>query len=385
MPCPSKLQAFSDELLPFPERDTYIVFSIDLVATVESLNDPELTLCCQLMASKKYVALVTDCPGWMLSHTAYRQLRLHLLAPGPPQDLPEKFHESSMSVPVAPSTLPHPLGRVPLPPSHPLPWADCYHSFSAVVTVRARRAWTTAPAPWNYDQTECSLYRGMLQIDRARSQAAREAHAAGLPRLPPAPQHIIQETKDWGFDRDPFVAPDFPRQIFYRCQFPGVPQGELIEKMYERAHPGESPCACDACLDESRNSSAEDVASGPDLDSAQAFLGLLLTEPAEDPSSLPIINVSYDLRDVPVVNDPSEFFMELELLTQLQRMSKQRASAAGGRDEMLADDSKAVKKTAIPNLISRAQFRLTKSFRRIKRRGESVLRRIFHMLPLSCL
>lgn len=58
MTCPFK--KFCDGLRPFPEPNSYIVFSIDPVATVESLNDRDLIFGCQLIENKKYVALVTD-------------------------------------------------------------------------------------------------------------------------------------------------------------------------------------------------------------------------------------------------------------------------------------------------------------------------------------
>lgn len=184
-----------------------------------------------------------------------------------------------MSVPVAPNTIPHPLGRNALSASLPLPWPNCHHSAFATVEVRTRSAWTNAPSPWNYDADELYLYDRMLRLDLQRSTAAREAAAAGLSPLPPPPPH--QECEESAGDFDPIVVdPDFAREIYYRCQFPGVQGPELQEKMYASSHGG--PCSCNECT--APHAQDKDIFDwgnlkpGSDPDLSAALLGMMLTE-----------------------------------------------------------------------------------------------------------
>lgn len=224
-----------------------------------------------------------------------------------------------MSVPVVPSTLPHPLGRKPLSGSLPLPWSNCHHSAFASIEVRTRSAWTNAPSQWNYDDDEMVRFHNLQRLDLERSRAAREAAAAGLPPLPPPPPHQESDQQNCGFE--PIVVdPDFPREIYYRCQFPGVhgPM-ELEEKMYARTRG--SPCSCDQCISSraERRDFGDLIANsepGPDRDLAMALLGMMLTQGSSEDMPSTVINVSYDLAEVAEVNDPRDFFKELEILNE---------------------------------------------------------------------
>lgn len=60
-----------------------------------------------------------------------------LLARGLPNDVPDAFITSDMSVPVLPNTS-NPLSRPPLQPTTPLPWPDCYHPTQAMTRCRMR-------------------------------------------------------------------------------------------------------------------------------------------------------------------------------------------------------------------------------------------------------
>ncbi|KAJ7664395.1 hypothetical protein DFH06DRAFT_984112, partial [Mycena polygramma] len=129
MNCP--LNTFLENTPYFPEEGAYVVFSIDPMATVKHLNDPRLTSVCASMKNKRYVALVRS-ELRAIVNAPHRSIRLHLLSYGSPPDVPRL----SMSIPVAPSTNPHPLGRKPLLPTLPLPWSNCHHSTLNDVDVR---------------------------------------------------------------------------------------------------------------------------------------------------------------------------------------------------------------------------------------------------------
>ncbi|KAJ7485073.1 hypothetical protein B0H11DRAFT_2018045 [Mycena galericulata] len=404
MACP--FQVFCDEFRPFPQPNSYIVFSIDPVATVEiqDLNDRELTMCCHLLENKKYVALVMDFLDWISPDPSYMSYKLHLLAPGPPDDVPEKFQESSMSVPVVPSTVPHPLGRKPLAGSLPLPWSNCHHSVFAAVEVRARSALTNAPSPWNYDEDELGLYHDMLDIDRERSRAARTAAAAGLPPLPPPPQHQESNLPNCGYE-PVAVDLDFPRETYYRCECPGVHLPGLSAEIYAKNFGG--PCSCNECIasraQENEIYGTGDLELGSDVDLAAALLGMMLTEgPSKMPST--VINASYDLAVLEEVNDPRQFFKELETLNQLIDMSKKRAlekarvsdeesskeckqSFHPGRLLRSNADSGAVippqSQRRLGTMLAKTRRRVRQVFKGFKNRGKHAVGRIFKSLSCS--
>lgn len=60
-----------------------------------------------------------------------------LLAKGLPNDVPDAFITSDMSVSVLPN-ISNPLSRPPLQPTTPLPWPDCYHPTQAMTRCRMR-------------------------------------------------------------------------------------------------------------------------------------------------------------------------------------------------------------------------------------------------------
>ncbi|KAJ6552099.1 hypothetical protein DFH09DRAFT_1499140 [Mycena vulgaris] len=278
------------------------------------------------MTNKKYVALVTDLLDWISLNPSYESIRIHLLAPGPLHNVPGMFQESSMSVPVAPSIIPHPLGRKALPASHPLPWTNCHHSAFAMVDVRARSAWTNAPASWHFDQSESGLYHEFLDVDHQRSQTARETHAAGIPPLPSPPQHIVEDDSWWELEKTPSVDPDFQREIYHRYQFPELAPDDLGAE----EGPGSEDWAWRILARRTGGLKSEGPDSDIDLDLEGALLGLMLPDrPSKEPP-LTVINVSYDLGELAAINDPGDFFKELELLKhslrRLQEMSKQRTS-----------------------------------------------------------
>ncbi|KAJ7139981.1 hypothetical protein C8R43DRAFT_1131718 [Mycena crocata] len=307
MTCP--YESFCNDLKLFPDMNAYIVFAIDPVATVEDLNDAELTLRCQSMENKRYVALVSE--FLHIRTQSYESIRLHLLGSGLPPDVPQQFQESSMFISVAPSTVPHPLGRSVITPSHPLPWLNCYHTAFATVDVRVRKAWTNAEAGWHSEERDMLFCDVMLEQDLERSAAAREAHAARLPPLPPPPQQGEEWGESWA-DVEQTLAIDStsPAEVYYRCQFSGLSGPEMLQKMYERTHGIGSLCSCATSPVE------DDFDWIRDPEVSNQMLDLTLPEGSSPDQPSTVISASYDLSQVEEANDPADFFKELEAINQ---------------------------------------------------------------------
>ncbi|KAJ6613672.1 hypothetical protein B0H10DRAFT_1951305 [Mycena sp. CBHHK59/15] len=363
------LKHFEDQIRSFPasEPDTYIAFFIDPVATVENLNDREPALGCQLMENKKHVALV-------IKKFSKSLACLHLLFPK--------------------KVLTHSVGSLSVLPF--LPWPNCHHSGFASLEARSRTACTNALAPWHYDIDHLSLYHEMLTVDVHRLRAARDAHVDGLPSLPPPPQHVIRYCEEpwWGKLEEP------SQMLIWISLGKFTISANFLDSK---------------ALNFSRKyiADSEDFDSGPDLfDLPLELLGCMFMKQSSSDAPLPIINVSYYLREVAEVNDLQDFFKELEVLNQyghqfaplypdpnvlrsLQEMSKARAIKRAclsdekqfGKHEETQPGSKIEAKTtasllSLGTVVAKTRRHVGKIFCGIKRRGKSMLKlgRIFGTL-----
>ncbi|KAJ7074748.1 hypothetical protein C8F01DRAFT_34546 [Mycena amicta] len=328
---------FAHALRPFPEYHHYIVFSLDPVATLEDLDDPEATLVASQLEAKKYVALVAHTKETLSRR--YIARRLYLLAPHQPLDIPEKFQESIMCVAVEPCAQPHPLGRPAIVPTLPLPWSTaCYHSTFDSLDVRFPYAQASGPGGWRYAPDEQIIYEQMFDADRERVADARKAADSGLSLTPAEPL----EFEDWP-ERDEYadIKPISSQDVFYRSDFPGDPKTEE-ERMFERRYGERSACSSgDMCPLFCGEEAADSESNGfdPDYDDLDCldswsvaqgqdcFKGALdYYAAAYKPfdATLPVVRASYDLDEVEEVNDPEDFFKELQILNDLRESSTAR-------------------------------------------------------------
>ncbi|TFK74129.1 hypothetical protein BDN72DRAFT_854270 [Pluteus cervinus] len=114
-----------------PIVGSYVVFSIDVLATLESLDlhaDPTTRKLAQEIRTHKYVAYVEQTLTIdVLSPWRALSLRpLHSAPPNPSSGGSSTLVDPDMYLPVLPSTS-HPHSRRPLRPTKPLPWPHCYH------------------------------------------------------------------------------------------------------------------------------------------------------------------------------------------------------------------------------------------------------------------
>ncbi|KAJ7152602.1 hypothetical protein C8R43DRAFT_819884, partial [Mycena crocata] len=119
-----------------PSLGSWVVLTIDPIATLEELDDPDALISAEKLTPKPYVAFVKIIHEMYLASQPFHSYSIHFLLRGPPRDHPEDFIEASMSVPVLPTSVEHPLSRQPLRPSNPLPWENCYLSPFVTANVR---------------------------------------------------------------------------------------------------------------------------------------------------------------------------------------------------------------------------------------------------------
>ncbi|THV03983.1 hypothetical protein K435DRAFT_851366 [Dendrothele bispora CBS 962.96] len=143
---------FLDIMGHIPTGGTFVAFTVDLVASVAHLDNPELTTACSELqtSQKQFIAYVRrDNVNMPLSSrrlNAFHFLPVwqgHENVPGP---LKAHNVSPSMLFPVLPNTYqPGSCERHrAVDPCRPLPWGDCYISSAAIIDVRCEIEWTEA-------------------------------------------------------------------------------------------------------------------------------------------------------------------------------------------------------------------------------------------------
>ncbi|THV03981.1 hypothetical protein K435DRAFT_851364 [Dendrothele bispora CBS 962.96] len=199
-----------------PTGGTFVVFTVDLVASVAHLENPELTAACSelQLSQKQFVACVRrdnitmPLPSRRLN--AFRFLPVwqgHENLPGP---VKARNVSPSMLFPVLPNTYqPGSCERhrtVDL--CQPLPWNDCYISGAAIIDVRCEVEWTEA-------ENKCAPYQTTFGEEvRLITQMAQDNFVIHKPRiaipLPPSSESFdsdvssetVPEVAEWN-DREP--------------------------------------------------------------------------------------------------------------------------------------------------------------------------------------
>ncbi|KIM90192.1 hypothetical protein PILCRDRAFT_1549 [Piloderma croceum F 1598] len=260
----------------FPLVTTYVVFSIDPVATLASLDDPEVTVATSRLHPKKYVGFVRNTASAHNADAEFMAYKIELLRQGPTPELKERFIESDMCVPVLPNTAQHPLNRPPLRPTIPLPWADCYHSSFDTVTVRVamQRADATAAVRIPFEEMGKQMYFKLT--DRARQRALREARGLHSQSL--------------------------PQSDAYR---PADSLEEAHTSSYHEAH-----------ADTPHDTSGE--AGDPDALDEEIQVIVAMMDETRAPNTMPLAVMTYDLSTVEAVSDPRDFLEECRVLKQLE-------------------------------------------------------------------
>ncbi|KAF8998055.1 hypothetical protein BDZ89DRAFT_1083455, partial [Hymenopellis radicata] len=122
-------------IVHIPWEGSFMVFSIDPAATLRYYcqgGDAVAKELAQNLACKQYAGYCVrqwngglPDPEAAFNRMWLRPIQIGLTKPRP--NLTDKFkHKTAdMCVPILPTTE-HPLGRTPLPISHPLPWSNCY-------------------------------------------------------------------------------------------------------------------------------------------------------------------------------------------------------------------------------------------------------------------
>ncbi|KAJ7129114.1 hypothetical protein C8R46DRAFT_925633 [Mycena filopes] len=264
-----------------PTIGACVVLTIDPIASLDqdARQDPEVLAACAKLVHKKYVGFIGNRdifyqPGDPESF-AFNVCTVEFLLQGTPKAIQDRCIEPSMSIPILPMTIAdHPSSRIPLKPSNPLPWSDCYISPFWGLRVRSRSGFSEDPIDCLLDLEELAKHDRFAgkDLDRHENLCKQAGIPAETPRGP------VPRT------RDPLVA-----QERRRLAAEGAQEGIVV------------PIVDD------------DDVSSEEISTDVAFNTLF-----SDVASRPMITVtfSHDLSTVEGFNHPAGFFKELEDLVR---------------------------------------------------------------------
>ncbi|KAJ7466698.1 hypothetical protein B0H11DRAFT_2047365 [Mycena galericulata] len=267
-----------------PAIGAFVVLTIDPMTSLdqETMEDVEAIAACKMLVSKQYVALVGERGGLYQPWAPYNACTVEFLLQGEPEDSPEKCIDPSMSVPIIPMTNEiHPSSRIPLKPSNPLPWNDCYVSTFWGVSVRSPSLWTEDPIDHILDEEEMNRQTRFLIKDRWRHEA--------------------------------LVAQKTPIST-------GV--GDILTQTATDTRPSTTPANIHR---EIPSLSASDDINPNDEGPVNPFF----YNPAD--KQMVTVNFTHDVSNIVQLNDPADFYKEVEALARIQREARPRIAEAKAR------------------------------------------------------
>ncbi len=235
-----------------------------------------------------------------------------LLSQGLSPGQPDRFILPDMAVAVLPNTS-NPLSRASLNPTVPLPWPDCFHPTQATIRCRIRNDFTIGnpwPDPKYQLETEDGLLEDYCWEDAEHKQALQEEHLslteddcvtgdhpdereASVVTLPLPSEHDGESLQS----RPASIVDDtLPAPSTWFSKVSQLFRG-LIKKVSHCV-----PCIRTRLDDDDVKDFSDDPIWG---------ISLFGTLP---PDTMPVIDVLDDLESVKQINDPWNFFRELDAL-----------------------------------------------------------------------
>ncbi|PBL00154.1 hypothetical protein ARMGADRAFT_1159535 [Armillaria gallica] len=297
-----------------PQFGECVAFKLDPVAFLKALDDPEVTQACEALQSDKNMFPLLSFP---LPGVEYISGNMTLVARGLPNDVPDAFITSDVSVSVLPNTS-NPLLRPPLQPTTPLPWPDCYHPTQAMTRCRMRND-AVIVSHWpdpkyrltGWDQTLLAQTyfsedgeREVISTDQPGDCQASPI-TRPVPSEPDAESRYCPSVSEAGSGYAPSVS-----VVRSRCSDAGSQNFDLASSKGEaRLTP-----AIDLYDDEVASISPSDpIWSHP-------IFG------KRPPDTMPVIILLDNLESIKSedINDPWTFFQELEALKRIEEDFKER-------------------------------------------------------------
>ncbi len=319
-----------------PHFGDYIAFKLDPVASLKYLKDPEVTKACEALKTTVYVACVTHVRLFQLAEVRlqltftvsqlfcfplpgveYISVSMTLVSQGLSYGQPDRFILPDMAVPILPNNS-NPLSRPPLNPTLPLPWPDCYHPTLTATHCRVRNDLTVGDQ-WPDPKYQLKHEERLLEIyhfqDVARRDALRndqenllaedaacdvedaqpDERQASTATLPPPSEHDAESQYD-GSVHKTIEASGAPSIVSKRPSKLSAFLRSVLGKVLRWI----------PCLRPELDNYDRDLSDDP-LQGFNLF-------GATPPDAMPVIEVIEDIESVKQINDPWNFFRELDAL-----------------------------------------------------------------------
>ncbi|KAK0429641.1 hypothetical protein EV421DRAFT_1865113 [Armillaria borealis] len=324
-----------------PHFGEYVVLKLDAVASLRSLNDPDVLKACKSLKTKTYVACAINLCSFPLPGAKYVSLTAALVSQGLLNGDLGRFILPDMSVPISPNTC-HPLSRPPMKPSNPLPWPNCYHPTQATIKCRVNND-TNIGDPWPEPKYKMELATDRLRLDQYFRQDADRKDALRLGQ---------EVSSSGGIDAVGRASPDDESDECRRSNdtFPVWFEEDIESEYCRSAHEGQSRTSYPAGLGKNAGSSQlltafrrrfpvssffrRLFAKVPRLSHSPAYsysydddISTSSFDPVITADSIPVVIVSNDLESVKKVNDPWDFFRELDALKRIEAEYYERVKA----------------------------------------------------------
>ncbi|ESK86562.1 hypothetical protein Moror_9790 [Moniliophthora roreri MCA 2997] len=312
-----------------PTQNSIVVLQLDPVGSVAHFENPELTAACANMQTKKYVALVDTIFGFFLPQNPYHSYKFQLFFQGVCPENKDTGIRPEMSIPIIPnpgSPFHQASGRQPLKFSQSLPWQDCYISavHSAYVRCRTTLLEVEPPTLITVSVKEKSKVRPLMREDA-------EKHAAQLQAsLEVQKGQDVYEQRgevNWLSDDES----DYDGSV--SCSFTDTQRSSSIQ---QSAHVED--VQGDAASWDSDDSSSQYCYEHEAIHDEESGVDI------QCQFDEPVCNVSFDLSEANLVNDPDDYFKEVETLKRLVLQFEE------GRTERLIERARQVDDNYFGNL-----------------------------------
>lgn len=308
-----------------PHVGEYIVLKPDSVASLKHLDDPEVTKACKALESKSYVARVINLLSFPLPGVEYINIAVTLVSQGLPNSEPDRLILLDMSAPILPNTS-HPLSRSPMKPSPPLPWSDCYHPTQAMTRYRIRND-TNLGDSWPEPKYKLDVPDRLRLSQQYFNEDADRRDVLRKEQIPESASGTIED--DVTLDKPDECQVDTGSHSF--CDIQSLQpttepenqhSGETCEAQQKQPFAPSSffrsifrkVLPCIPCLRADFEDDDDDNASMLSFDPVVALS--IFSRPSTDLK--PVILISNNLEFIERINDPWEFFHELEALRRIE-------------------------------------------------------------------
>ncbi|KAF7300641.1 hypothetical protein HMN09_00949500 [Mycena chlorophos] len=326
-----------------PEAGAFALMTLDPVASLEYLNDPEAIEAGQKLEFKDYAVYVTGGRQLLNPAAKYREERIHFILPSLPGDDLAQGIDSAMSMPIFPA-VDHPAGRAPLRPSGPFEWQwPSYVSAFIKTIVRCANEVTVDPKQCGLDSD------GQLQFIKYRNQdqvAQRKRKAVLQPPAQPAASEVTPSVEE----TSTVLANAPSRELAISDPLPAASSSVLVDPVVGEPEP-------------------ELVAQNdPEEEGAvvASLLAVLLQHEASE--DVPAVKFTHNLSRIKELNDPRGFFEEVKQLAEIAQHSKLRAAdkktTAAESDAARYDEKTAqlLRGHRVSRVVSRARIFLRRLF-----------------------